>query len=55
MSAEIREVADAEIKLVAGSGGVFDVRCNGSLVFSKFREGRFPDVGELAMRIGDLG
>ncbi len=48
MSAEIREISDAEVILTAGSGGVFDVKCDGQLVFSKFEEQRFPDVGEIA-------
>jgi len=47
VSAEITEATDAEVKLVAGSGGVFDVRCDGRLVFSKSRTGRFPAVGEI--------
>ena len=51
MSAEIKDATDIEAKLVAGSGGVFDVRCDGELVFSKFREGRFPSVGEILQLI----
>ena len=48
MSAEIKEFTDAEVKLIAGGGGVFDVRCDGKLVFSKFEKKRFPDIGEMA-------
>ena len=48
MSAEVKDVADAHIKLVAGGGGVFDVRRDGELVFSKLKEHRFPSVGEIA-------
>ncbi|MBT8147888.1 MAG: Rdx family protein [Gammaproteobacteria bacterium] len=51
MSAEIKDAADVEVRLVAGSGGVFDVRCDGKLVFSKLKEGRFPAVGELLQLI----
>lgn len=35
------------MKLIAGSGGVFDVRIDGRLVFSKHETGRFPDPGEI--------
>jgi len=35
------------VKLIAGSGGVFDVRIDGRLVFSKHETGRFPDPGEI--------
>jgi predicted Rdx family selenoprotein len=48
VSAEITEATEAEVTLVAGGGGVFDVRRDGELVFSKFESGRFPDVGEIA-------
>ncbi len=48
MSAEIRAVIDAEIDLVAGSGGVFDVVCDSKLLFSKFIDHRFPEPDEIA-------
>jgi selenoprotein W-related protein len=51
VSAEIREVTDANVRLTPGSRGVFDVRCDGELVFSKFQQGRFPDVGEIIQLI----
>jgi selenoprotein W-related protein len=51
VSAEIREATDIDARLIAGSGGVFDVRCDGELVFSKFSAGRFPAAGELPQLI----
>jgi len=36
---------DAE--MIAGSGGQFDVVAGGELVFSKHREGRFPENAEV--------
>jgi len=33
--------------LVAGSNGVFDVSCDGALIFSKDRAGRFPEAAEI--------
>ena len=34
-------------ELAIGAGGVFDVTADGTLVFSKHREGRFPDNDEV--------
>ena len=42
----------AEVELVAGSGGVFEVAVDGELVFSKKAQGRFPDPGEIVGLIG---
>jgi selT/selW/selH-like putative selenoprotein len=33
--------------LVKGADGVFDVVADGALVFSKYRDGRFPDAAEI--------
>ncbi len=35
-------------ELIRGSGGIFDVRLDGALVFSKRAVGRFPEPGEVA-------
>jgi len=37
--------------MIAGSGGIFDVRIDGKLVFSKHSEGRFPEPGEVVRSI----
>jgi selT/selW/selH-like putative selenoprotein len=44
---------DANIKLIESGGGVFDVTCNGKLIYSKLHiEGdRFPKQGEIAALI----
>jgi selenoprotein W-related protein len=34
-------------RLIKGHGGVFDVRLDGDLVFSKKQLGRFPEPGEV--------
>jgi len=47
VAAELRNALDAEVKLVPGAGGVFDVTVDGRLVFSKDKTGRFPDEGEI--------
>jgi selenoprotein W-related protein len=36
------------LKIVPGSGGVFEVEVDGKLVFSKKKTGRFPDYDEIA-------
>jgi selT/selW/selH-like putative selenoprotein len=36
-----------EPKLVQGSTGAFDVAADGKVVFSRHREGRFPEEGEI--------
>ena len=38
---------DAEIELIAGSGGVFEVQVDGELIFSKRSLNRFPEENEL--------
>ncbi|MBK8259142.1 MAG: Rdx family protein [Polyangiaceae bacterium] len=37
-----------------GGGGVFDVTVNGKLVFSKHKEGRFPEPDEVLAQIATL-
>jgi len=40
-------MSGVEILLVPGSGGVFDVKVDDSLIFSKNKIGRFPNEGEI--------
>jgi selT/selW/selH-like putative selenoprotein len=44
---------DSNIKLIEGGGGIFDVTCNGKLIYSKQNiEGqRFPNEGEITRLI----
>ena len=48
-SAELGEVA-----LIPGTGGVFDVRVNDSLLFSRRGQGRFPEMSELKQLLRDV-
>ena len=41
----------AEVELIPGSGGVFEVVCDGRKIFSKASLGRFPAEGEIASLI----
>ena len=54
MEAELKaNYPDSNIKLIEGGGGIFDVKCNGKLIYSKQNvEGRrFPNEGEIARLI----
>ena len=42
------------LALVPGSGGIFEVRLNGSVIFSRKETGRFPESKELKQLIRDL-
>ncbi|RMG21392.1 MAG: hypothetical protein D6729_00780 [Deltaproteobacteria bacterium] len=43
MAAKIRDELGVEVELRPGGRGVFDVRADGELIFSKDAAGRFPD------------
>lgn len=40
-----------QAQLVEGTDGVFDVAADGALVFSKKREGRFPETREIVQAL----
>jgi len=42
-----------EVALVPGTGGVFDVRAGGELLWSRAGQGRFPDIKELKQLVRD--
>lgn len=43
----------AEVSLVPGSGGVFEVRVGPDVIWSRQAEGRFPEIKELKQRVRD--
>jgi len=47
------ETEMGEVALVPGTGGVFDVRLNGELIYSRKEAGRFPESKELKQLIRD--
>lgn len=47
------EVELGEVALVPGTGGIFEVRVDGELIWSRKAEGRFPESKELKQRIRD--
>ena len=42
-----------EVALVPGTGGVFDVRVEGELVWSRKDKGRFPEIKEIKKLVRD--
>jgi selenoprotein W-related protein len=43
----------AELTLRPGTGGVFEVRADGELVWSRKEQGRFPEITELKQLVRD--
>jgi selenoprotein W-related protein len=43
----------AEVALRSGTGGVFEVRVNDELIWSRADAGRFPDIKELKQLVRD--
>lgn len=43
----------SELVLMPGTGGLFEVRANGVLVWSRKEQGRFPDIAELKQLVRD--
>lgn len=43
----------SELTLCPGEGGVFEVRANGKLVWSRKEAGRFPEISQLKQLIRD--
>ncbi|MDO4905234.1 MAG: SelT/SelW/SelH family protein [Lautropia sp.] len=41
------------VTLIPGSGGIFQVHCNGELIWDRKRDGGFPDARTLKMRVRD--
>lgn len=44
----------AEVELIKGRGGIFDVATDGKLVYSKHATGRFPEENEVVEAIRAL-
>lgn len=42
------------VTLVPGSGGIFEIRVDGTLIWSRREAGRFPEAKEVKQRVRDL-
>jgi selT/selW/selH-like putative selenoprotein len=51
LEAELKADSNLTIELVQGDRGVFDVRADGALVYSKRAEGRFPSAADVQARL----
>ena len=51
MGDELKENLGAEIELVAGSNGIFDVSLDSNMIYSKFEQGHYPTAEEIIQRI----
>ncbi len=47
MAEAIKEEHEVDAELIGGAGGIFDVKVNGKLIFSKHEQGRFPENDEI--------
>ena len=47
MGDELKKNLGAEIELIPGSNGVFDVSLDGTMIYSKFEKGCFPQADEI--------
>ena len=43
-----------EVALVPGTGGVFEIACDGRTIWERKRDGGFPDIRTLKQRVRDL-
>jgi selT/selW/selH-like putative selenoprotein len=48
VAAELKDAFAVEASLIEGGGGIFDVKVDGRLVYSKKDTHRFPGTGEVA-------
>ncbi len=56
MAQELLTTFEGEITALTlrpGTGGVFEVRIDGTLIWSRKQEGRFPEITELKQRVRD--
>ena len=51
MAAEIKESTGMAVTVTPGSRGQFDVQVDGTTIFSKARERRFPEPGEVGRHL----
>lgn len=54
MAARLKDEFDVECELIKGGGGIFDVKVDGNLVYSKHQTGQFPDHDKLVNQIARI-
>lgn len=48
------ETEIGEVALIPGTGGIFEVRAQNNMIWSRSQEGRFPEITELKRRVRDI-
>lgn len=48
------ETEIGEVALIPGTGGIFEARLDGEIIFSRKAQGRFPESKELKQLVRDL-
>jgi len=48
---ELKKELNADVELVAGSGGIYEITVDGKMIFSKSQIRRFPEPGEIVALI----
>ena len=51
LAAELKESLNIELELIEGGKGIFDVKADDALVFSKYATDRFPYLGEVSQTL----
>lgn len=51
MAAAIKEEFDIDSELMKGGGGIFDVKADGEVIYSKHETGRFPRNDEVLEKL----
>jgi len=54
LAAQLEDKLGLSARLVAGSGGEFEVVANGQLIYSKRQTGEFPDENRLLIKVARL-
>lgn len=54
MADEIEKQLGTDSELIAGRGGIFDVKVDGKLIYSKHETGRFPEPSEIVDQLKAL-
>ena len=54
MEATLKKELGAQVELIKGRGGIFDVVADGKQVYSKHATGRFPEENEVVEAIRAL-
>jgi selT/selW/selH-like putative selenoprotein len=52
LAAAIAGQTGVDAELIRGGNGIFDVTVDGTMIFSKDEQGRFPEEGEILSQLG---